>query len=293
MKLYCLGPKGTNGHEAALRVKPMLRTGIDTTIEFCDRNEEILLRAAEDQCCGVVPIENSTAGLVSEVVRYWLNLNLFKRKLWAVGEIQLPIEHHLLVQQNIHDSSELNFVYSHPQAIAQCSKRLTQLNLQNRTVPEKSTANAAEHVSINADVPARVAALASRLAAETYGLKILVENMQDSSDNATRFHVVGPWMPRQSGCDRTAMIFMPIESEKSGVLANALWAIAASHVNMSSIHSIPLGQPGKYGFYCEFDCHVESDEGVRIVRRLETLTEKIIVLGSYPRTISNSTKKEA
>jgi chorismate mutase/prephenate dehydratase len=297
MKLYCLGPEGTNSHEAALLVREkyhhfMGKTSGEAQIEFCAFNTEVLERVQRDHCMGVVAIENSTEGWVRETVKFWLTQN--RARLFVLGEIELQIEHHLFVHPSFiedHSLDDVAVVLSHAQALGQCSQNLKRMKLGDKTLPVSSTALAAQKIATDPEY--RMAgAIASRYAGGRYGLKLLAANLEDTSDNVTRFHILGPWEMSPSGHDRTAMLVMPRGSESYGALSNVCTSISMSRVNMSSVHSIPVG-PGKYAFYMEIECHRDDDEGRVIFKRLETVTEKIIVLGSYPRTISNSTKKEA
>jgi prephenate dehydratase len=122
-----------------------------------------------------------------------------------------------------------------------------------------------------------VGVIASKLAAEVYGLKILHPRIVEGvSQNTTRFHVLGPRGVYPTGTDRTAIIFET--PDVSGALVDVLSAIRPGGVNLSSI---PIG-PDKFAFYCEFDRHAESVTGQKIIKRLHTLTSRLIVLGSFP-----------
>lgn len=284
MKLFVLGPAGTNGHEVAKRMvlsKPGDWSFDQIDLEFCVTNVEILKSAQHQAGLGVVPIENSTAGLVGDVIKgYWLKQP--KRPLLSViGEFQLPVEHYLLVRQNISHVSQLTAVMSHQQALDQCSGNLTRLGINVR-IPAKSTAGAARDVATD-DRLATTGALASRFAADTYGLKILEPSLEDYSDNATRFHVVSGSLTNPTGCDRTAIIFWV--PNKPNALVSALLCISMGGINMTSTHSIPLGSPGEFAFYVEFECHQNDSDGRGVFSRLRTITHEIMVLGSFPRNI--------
>lgn len=286
MNFFVLGPAGTNGHEAARLVlsSELQQFQFGATsyeIAYCGRNPDILRQAEQEESLGVVPIENSSAGLVADVVKgYWLKV-LGEPTLNVIGEIQLPIEHHLLVHPSVSDIAELTSVMSHPQALEQCAMSLSGLGLDRRT-PASSTAGAAQYVSQD-ETFRTVGALASRFAAETYGLKVLRDNLQDSIGNATRFHIVGPRPMAPTGNDRTALIFwVPNEP---GALVNMLECIRMGRVNMTTVHSIPLGSPGEYAFYVEFECHQFDTAGQRVFQRLRSLTDRLLILGSFPRNI--------
>jgi prephenate dehydratase len=277
-KIFVLGPAGTNGHEAAIKFSDLALPNAE--LIFCERNVEILQRAEEEGAYGVVPVENTTAGLVSEVVRdFWLTKKN-PCNIQAIGEMQLPIEHHLLVNDSVQNVKEISSIISHPQALSQCARRMKELGLLN--IPTSSTAEAARKISAEDNVN-KCGAIASAFAAKIYRLKIILRNIEDFSENATRFHLVGPHSVLPSGRDRTAIIFkLP---NKPCALFNALGTIAEEKINMSSIHSIPSGHPGEYSFYCEFDCHKDDSKGKKILKHMDSLTDKLLVLGSYQQNI--------
>ncbi len=283
--MLCLGPKGTNGHEAAMvAIKRLFGDPEDWQIEFCDRNGDILEKVAGGDVYGVVPIENSSEGLVGEVVKgFWIKEMARRRAIHVIGEIHFLIEHQLLVRQEVGETRQISEVMSHPQALGQCAETLRWLGI-SKTIPTTSTAFAAQSISTSPSFIA-TAAIASKFAAQTYGLKTLQANIEDTPGNTTRFHIIHS--QRSEGVleekARTAVIFKT--ANEPAALLHVLWSIAASGVNMSSIHSIPLGLPGKYAFYCEFDEHVETTKGGQIMARMETVVDDIIVLGSYPQSL--------
>lgn len=284
MKIYALGPRGTYGHEAALvalRSIPINPNDTEVEVTFCERNEQVLESVAIEHCFGIVPIENSSAGLVSEVVKYWMHPTQRYTAPYVIGEVVLPIEHMLLVHEKRMESGVIDGVLSHPQALAQCATALDELGLKNR-LPWSSTAGAAEAVSTNPQFHS-MGAIASRFAGELYGLEVLKRNLADSSQNATRFHLVASHgVPEQAYRDhKTALIvWLP---DEPGSLLDLLWCVSAKRkVNMSSIHSIPTGAMGEYAFYLEFDAHLENAVGKEIIGKIRAMATRLAVLGSYP-----------
>jgi len=274
MNIIALGPAGSNGHSIARKIQSSIIPQF--SISFVDTNDDVLKKVAGGGCIGVVPIENSYEGWVREVVRFWLHA---KARPYVIGEVHLPINHQLLVHSSIESVKQVSAVISHPQALGQCRNSLLALGI-TETQSEKSTSLAAEKVAIGALDPT-VAALAAPIAGEVYKLKVLKEHMEDDGDNTTRFHVLGGQPMLSTGKDKTAMLFFAENKPRS--LYNALSCICMYDTNMSSIHSIPLGKIGKYAFYVEFDGHIDSGEGKQIMKRLETVTEERIFLGSFPR----------
>jgi prephenate dehydratase len=196
----------------------------------------------------------------------------------VVGELHLPIRHCLLVRPARH-APHITAVVSHPQALAQCRTFIEQQKISTR-IPVASTAGAALMVA-REEYDHRTAAIASELAAELNGLRVLHRDIQDSSDNATRFHLVGQQPMAPTGCDRTAIIFEVPNAP--GSLAKVLQTMA--NVNLSSIHSVPL-QRGEYAFYCEFDQHRTTPAGARIMNALTDVVTRLTVLGSFPQDTS-------
>lgn len=276
MNIIALGPKGTNGHFVAHKV----RSGSRLRITYAHTNEGVLNGVVRGPAVmGVVPVENGYEGWVREVIRFWLNA---RRRPVVIGEVHVPIVHQLLVHPDVEDIRQVTAVVSHPQAIGQCVASLRKLRIKE-TITDKSTALAARKVS-KKELPLHVAALAAPMAAEVYGLRVLKEHMEDDRGNMTRFHIISRQaVPVDTGNDKTAMIFFT--ENKPRRLFNALSCICMGEANMSTIHSIPLGEIGKFAFYVEFDGHAKYGEGRRIVRRLETVTEKMILLGSFPKEV--------
>lgn len=294
MKIVALGPEGTYGHQAAVLAREVFKKHgviLGSEVTFVGRNVDILTSVEEDsnrECLGIVPIENSSAGLVAEVANYWIRVSRQPRRdtqLCVIGELEIPVRHNLLAHSSVTDVKDILCVKSHPQALAQCMGKLDALGISIR-IPTLSTADAAKEIAIEQvlkNVGRHGAAIASTFAAGHYGLNVLVEGLEDFPGNATRFHILGTNPCAQTGCDRTAVIFkLPNES---GALISALQIFSKETINMSSIHSIPLGTMNSYAFYVEFDCHIESREGLMVKDMLQSNTIGPCVLGSYPRSI--------
>lgn len=281
--VLALGPVGTYGHEAANRVihtLPPDKSQSELAVEriiLCGSHAEVFERITSEDCYCVVPIENSTAGLVEDTVRgFWLKqANI---PVSVLGEVLIPIEH-VLVMRHGEKLNAKTPVLSHPQALSQCREHLQRLSIE-KTVATKSTAGAAELI-VNDETWAHAAALVSLFAAERYKLNILADHMEDIRGNSTRFHILGrSFCPPAENC-KTALIFWT--QDKPRAMANAIWAISADDANLSSFHSIPLGISGMFAFYVEFDEHLGTAKGKDIVARLNTVTEDVLYLGSFPK----------
>ena len=121
---------------------------------------------------------------------------------------------------------------------------------------------------------------ASSLAAKVYALKVVGENVGDSDGNATRFHILDTTPAVPTGKDRTALMFKLSNTPRALLLA--LTAISVQGVNISSIHSIPLGNAGEYAFYLEFDIHQDTEMGREVLHELKKVSYELVILGSYP-----------
>lgn len=273
--MYVLGPEGTHSHEAAAILAERIP---NVEIRFCARNWEVLECVAEEGCYGTVPIDNASAGLVNDVVRdFWMRRGP-DCSVHVIGDVHLPIEHCLLVQRHVSDAASVSNVLSHPHALAQCG-RLIEKNRWT-AIPTKSTADAACRLASDLSLDAsQTAVIASRFAAERYGLRILQENVCDMSGNATQFHLLGPNGSAPTGRDKTPIIFRL--EDKAGALLRVLQVISGIGVNMSSLRSISLGVRGDFAFYCELECHQDDERGKPILDGIRTFLPSLQVLGSY------------
>jgi chorismate mutase/prephenate dehydratase len=260
------GPPATFTHLAALR-------------QYGDSAEYLPVRSIpevfaevehERADTGVVPVENSTEGVVSHTLD-----RLIDSELLISGEVQLEIHHYLLSRAR--DLAEVKEVVSHPQALAQCRDWVDR-NVPHADVAEVgSTAAAAERAL---DAP-HVAAIASELAARIYGLPVLRERIEDLAHNVTRFLVVGRHPVGPTGRDKTSLL-LSIKDEV-GTLYRILEPLSTERVNLTKIESRPTRRrPWEYVFFVDFEGH-QADPAVQHV--LAALRDRCLflkVLGSYP-----------
>ena len=220
---------------------------------------------------GMLPVENTLAGTV--IPAYDL---LVDHDLRIQAEVILKVEHCLLAPPGI-DVAALRRVRSHPQALAQCEHTLRRLGLE--PVAHYDTAGAARDLA--ADPEPGTAAIASALAAETYGLEILARNLEDREMNFTRFFVLGTADPPRQDPSKTSIIFTT--RHVPGALYAVMSELAARDINLTKIQSRPRrNRPWQYLFYVDFEGH-EDDPAVReallgVLKRASFLK----VLGSYP-----------
>ncbi len=220
---------------------------------------------------GVVPIENSTEGVVSHTLDMFMNSEL---KICA--EVILEVKHCLLsVTGKLRGVKK---IYSHPQPIGQCRKWLRKNLREIPLVEVASTADAARRARRDRSS----AAIASAYAGQVYGLKVIEEGIEDLVINFTRFLVIGNSLGPRSGRDITALMFSV--KDQPGILYHSLGTFAKRGINLSKIESRPLkGKAWEYVFFVEMDGHIEDDTIQKAIRDLEKHSVFVKVLGSYPK----------
>jgi prephenate dehydratase len=224
--------------------------------------------------CAVVPIENSIEGSVNEI--YDLLLDADKK---ITGEMFLKIEHCLIALPN---STTITKVFSHPQALAQCRNYIKRKNLD--AIPTYDTAGSVRLIKekkIN-----DTAAIASKNAAEFYGMKILDQNIEDRKNNFTRFLVLSDQQTAPSKSDRTSMIFGL--KHTPGSLYSVMKEFDHHKINLTKIESRPTKEkPWEYNFYVDFEGHIEEDSVKRAIKNVESKCTFVKILGSYERGTIN------
>lgn len=269
LKVAFLGPEGTFSQAAALTHfgRSIRSLPLDTIEEVF---AEVEAGVAD---FGVVPVENSTEGAVSNT------LDMFASSpLKICGEVELRIEQHLLAR--VRDLGQIERVYSHRQSLAQCRGWLHQHLPRAEKIAVDSNAEAARRVRHADDA----AAVAGEAAAEMYGLHIVHANIEDRPDNTTRFFVIGRGLCAPSGQDKTSLLMSA--SDRPGMLYHLLDPLAKAGVSMTRIESRPSKQ-GKwdYIFFVEVHGHADQSPLADALRQLRSIATLLKVLGSYPRAV--------
>ena len=219
---------------------------------------------------GVVAVENSYEGSVNET--YDLLATTTSK---VCGEVKVRVRHCLIAKPGT-KQSDIVTVYSHPQALAQCAEYLRARKLE--AVPTYDTAGSVKLVK---EMRSRkVGAVASRRAAELYSMQVIVEGIEDSDVNYTRFLVLGNKIAPPSGDDKTSIIF-GVE-HKPGSLYRALAALAIRKINLTKIESRPVkNTPWQYNFHVDFQGHMQDKLCSEALRDLRQKTKFLKVLGCY------------
>ena len=250
----------------------------DKLFEIADitffRNFEGVFQAVEKGLCdyGVLPIENSAVGSVNAV--YDL---MKKHHFYIVRSIKLKVCHHLLAKKGV-ALSDIREVYSHEQAIGQCSAYLQKLPSSVKITACPNTAVAAEMVA-NSDRN-DVACISSRNCAELYGLGILESNIQDNDSNYTRFICISKTLEVFAPANRISiMMTLPHES---GSLNRVLNKFSTLGLNLTKLESRPLpGTDFEFMFYFDFEGQIENSDTLSLIAELDQGTEQFTFLGSY------------
>lgn len=261
------GVEGAYGHGAAL-----LYFGKDADLYHVPSMEDAMIEVEEGRAdFAVLPIENSSAGAVSD--NYDL---LVRHNVYIVAEIPYAVEHALLGQRSA-ELSDIKRVYSHRQALMQCSQYLGE-HRQWQQISMENTAVAAKKVLEDGDISQ--AAVASRVAAELYGLKILAPAINHNKDNVTRFLVLARNPVYRRDASKVSICFEG--AHKSGSLYNMLGNLIYNDVNMLMIESRPIeGRSWEYRFFVDMEGSL-SDGAIR--NALKGIAEEAVslrILGNY------------
>lgn len=270
MRIAYLGPEGTFTQAAAIKhfghaVQSVSQTTIDEVFR------EVHAGAAN---YGVVPVENTTEGMVNTTLDSFINA-----PLKICGEVELRIHHHFLVGPATKEES-VTRIYSHQQSLAQCRKWLDAHYPNAERIAVNSNAEAARRLKDEW----HAAAIAGEMAAEIYGLKKLVSNIEDNPNNTTRFLIVGNESVPPSGDDKTSILVSM--KNKPGALLELLRPFESANISLTRLETRPApNDKWAYVFFIDFEGHEQDEKVAGVLAELESKAVNVKRLGSYPRAV--------
>lgn len=268
IKIAYLGPQGTFTHLAALKKfgKKPEYIAVDSISDVFEKVE------AKEADYGVVPIENSTEG----VINYTLDM-FFTSNLDICAELTLNISHALL-SRTVKDLQSIKRIYSNPQVFSQCRSWISRHLKGVELISTSSTAKAA----IETKKDRYGACLGNKVLAELYGLEIIASSVQDSRNNYTRFFVIAPNDSLASGRDKTSILFSI--KDRVGALHDVLFLFKSCGINLTKIESRPSKKKAwEYYFFVDIEGHRNSYSVKKALKKLEKSCIFVKILGSYPR----------
>ncbi len=267
VRVAFLGPKATFTQEAAIRqfgLSARFVPAKNIPAVFDD-----VLRGRADY--GVVPVENSTEGIVSHTLDMFLDTDL---KIYA--EILLEVTQSLLSLSG--KMEEIRKVVSHPQALAQCRNWLEE-NLPD--IPQMDVSSTARAAEIATEDPG-CAALASEMAATLYGLRVVQHKIEDNPNNFTRFLVISRNSPQPGDHDKTSLMFSVRDAP--GILCRMLEPFSKRNINLTKIESRPIKKKAwEYVFFLDLEGNLSDPKVTAAVEELRGHCQFVKSLGSYPR----------
>lgn len=266
LNIAYFGPEATFTHQAAIR-----RFGASLNYVPLKTIADVFAEMERGRAdYGVVPVENSTEGVVTSTLDMFVDSDLK-----IVSEIVMPIQHCLVGKG---PREQIQRLYSHPQALAQC-RVWVQNHLPEVEIIEASSTTRAAELAAQDDT---AAAIASALAAERYGLELLQTDVQDNSANATRFLVLGRQIPPPTGEDRTSLILSI--ADRVGALHKCLEPFREHGINLTKIESRPSKRKAwAYYFFIDLDGHISDEHLTAAIKSAEEYCSLVKVLGSYPK----------
>lgn len=241
------------------------------------KNFDGVFQAIEQGLCqyGILPIENSTAGSVKKVYDLMIHHNFS-----IVRAFRMKVDHNLIANRGAR-LSDIKEIYSHEQAINQCSEFLK--NMPGvKVIPVENTAVAASMVA-NSD-RLDVAAISSHACEELYGLRSLADSIQDKGNNRTRFICISKNLEIYPGSDKTSI--MMILPHKPGALYKVLARMYVLGINVIKLESRPIPDKDfEFMFYFDLETSIYSEEFVQLMCELDDLCEEFKYLGSYTEVV--------
>lgn len=269
MEIAFLGPDGTFTQQAVYKhFGHAVKTIPVTTIN------EIFSAVELNKCqFGVVPVENSTEGVISHTLDRFLT-----SPLKICGEVEIRVHQNLMGQAT--SLAEITEIFSHQQSLAQCRQWLARHVPHARLTAVSSNAEAARLTSINK----HTAAIAGIVAAEVYKLTIIEKNIEDEPNNTTRFIIIGQQTSTSTGSDKTSLVVSA--GNQPGALYRALGPLAEFGIGMVNIESRPSRQAlWEYIFFIDIEGHGEDKNIALALGKVKENVNMFKLLGSYPKAV--------
>ncbi|WP_020209502.1 prephenate dehydratase [Gilvimarinus chinensis] len=270
IKVAYLGPEGTFTQQAAL--KHFGQSAVAMPFSAIDEVFREVEAGAVNY--GVVPVENSTEGVVSHTLDNFMGSNLK-----ICGEVELRV-HHNLVVSSVTNVNSISRIYSHGQSLAQCRKWLDSHYPKAERIAVSSNAEAARRLKGEWNA----AAIAPAKAAEIYELDILAEKIEDQPDNSTRFLIIGTEQVPASGRDKTSLLVAM--RNQPGALHNLLEPFHRNNIDLTRVETRP-SRTGvwTYVFFVDFNGHVDEPLVHETLKEVATRVADLKILGSYPKAV--------
>jgi len=242
----------------------------------CNSFEQVSQKIKEGMAeYAILPIENSQTGSINSVHDILLNEDLF-----ANGEIALKIEHCLITHYDV-VQEQIEKIFSHPQALAQCEKYLSQKFPNRHIIPVYDTAGSIKQIKESHDVKA--AGIASSRAAAYYEMQIMEKGIEDNPFNYTRFLVLSRDRKENRENNKTSIIFAVVSVP--GAIYRCLQEFAIRNINLSRLESRPSRRrPWEYVFYMDFEKGIQDEVSQEALNALKSHTTFVKIIGSYPST---------
>ena len=268
MNVSYLGPKGTFSEIAVLHyfssnISKIPKSSIENVFKSVEKLEVDY---------GLVPIENSVEGSVNNT----LDL-LSVSKVVITGEMELIINQCLLSKKT--DIRSIKRIYGHPQSLAQCKKWIYNNIPQAELISVASNTSGALSLKKPGD-----ACIGAEIIADYYSLEIISKNIQDYTNNSTRFLIIGNSTSTPTGFDKTSLLIRPPNTGDSGSLYRLLEPFTNNEINLSRIESRPSKTRNwNYVFFMDIDGHIQDENVKKTIESLEDMAVEIKFLGSYPK----------
>jgi len=270
VKVAFQGERGAFSQDAAIEL-------FAEDIDFlpCARLRDVFQAVLEDNVSfGVVPVENSQAGSINDTYDLLLTypLNIF-------AEVILRISHCLMALPG-EKLADITTIYSHPQALAQCEEFLSKLKVE--IVPSYDTAGSAKMIKEGG--LKGCAAIASRRAADIYGLEVLAEKIETNINNYTKFFAISKQKAKPKQKNKTSLVFAA--KHVPGALYRILGIFATRNINLTKLESRPSrSKPWEYVFYVDFEGHLDGEVYQEAIKELQREATFVKILGSYPQAV--------